>query len=150
MHTSLFLAALSTIAASPAHAHSYSGTVILELTMDRTEADFVSGTVHVDKVRVHACDSSYVDYPVDQTVDPVLGFGVLVSGGDLCGATWYFDSDIEIDGYDSKFGAFSLVSTDTTAWSSLEPTLVWTPLTSFSVTSGTMGGSGPAYFTDPL
>jgi hypothetical protein len=81
-----------------AQAAWWAGNPDLSFRIDRPAGGFVDGDVYVHKVRVHHCDGSYQDRTVNQWVDPIAGHTVRINGGDLCSATWYWDSDFDING----------------------------------------------------
>ena len=81
-----------------AQAVLWGGVPDIGFHIDRPAGGFTDGDVFVDKLRVHHCDGSFQDYAVNQWVDPVVGYTRRVNGGDLCSATWYWSSDIDING----------------------------------------------------
>ncbi|MEZ4320714.1 MAG: hypothetical protein R3F61_24750 [Myxococcota bacterium] len=103
-------------AAPTAQASIYMGNPTTEFRIDRSNGDLTDGDVYVYKVRVHACDGSYTDYSVKQWVDPVAGYGKTINGGDLCSATWYWGSDVVLDG-----PGFTIVATPDQTTVSLDP-----------------------------
>lgn len=98
----LAFATLFAASALPATAHAwiYSGNPgDLEFRVDRPEGDVIDGSVLVDKLRIHRCNGTYVDYDIEAWVDPVKGHTVHGSiTGDLCQATWYLSSTMVVAG----------------------------------------------------
>lgn len=127
--------------ASSASAMTYSGNPDLDFKIDRTQSDFVDGDVYLTKVKIHNCNGSSTVYSVGKWIDPVAGYPVHIQGGDLCGASWYWGSDMDIDGV-----GFTLEITDNSTYASLDP-IKGVPMLNWSVVSGDMPGSnGPRIY----
>ena len=73
--------------------------------VDRPEGDYIDGSVYVYALRVTNCSGTETSYAVKQWVDPVAGYTLTINGGDLCEATWEWDSDFEINGPGYSLGA---------------------------------------------
>lgn len=138
----MFCAALVALG-STAHAFVYVGNPNLGFRVDRPADDYLSGSVVLTKVRVHKCGGGYTDYPVGATVDPVAGGTVPIGAGDLCFATFFWGSTMEIDG-----PAYSLEVDDSTTTVTLGAEIAPVALTPYEVTSGTMTGGGPWLLVD--
>ena len=80
--------------AAPAEAYVYVGNPPLTLQVVRTEGDLVAGSAVLLGVRVHTCGGGYTDYLVDEGIDPTETWTTTIAGGDLCGVTVRWDSDV--------------------------------------------------------
>jgi hypothetical protein len=140
---SLFVAAAAALVSTTAHAFIYVGNPNLGFRVDRPAGDYVSGSVVLTKVRVHKCGGGYVDYPVGATVDPVAGGSVPIGAGNLCFATFYWGSTMEVDG-----PAYTLEVEDSTTTVTLGEEISPVALTPYTVVSGTMSGGGPWLLVD--
>lgn len=129
-----------------AHAFVFLGNPDVGFRVDRPQGDYVDGSVILEKLRIHHCGGGYTDYTVDKVVDPVEGYDVTISGGDHCYATWFWDSDMEIDG-DGVAGPYTVEYTGSTATVTLSNDIDWVALSPWSVVSGTMVGGGPKLLT---
>lgn len=99
------LAALFTPANTQAIVHG--GNPNLHFEVQQGPGYLTEGSVDLDKVRVELCGGGFTDYQVDDTIDPVDGFDLTISGGDLCGVELFWDSEMFLDGV-GPLGAFSL------------------------------------------
>jgi hypothetical protein len=124
--------------ARPADAVIYIGNPEMSFRVDRPQGDYVSGSVDLDKVRVHYCSGSTTDVTVGQTIDPVAGATVPLPAGDLCAVTFYWSTDLDVDG-PAYTVRYSGATTTVTLATDIEPVL----LSPYSVVSGTMSGGGP-------
>jgi hypothetical protein len=122
----------------PAHAVIYIGNPTLGFRVDRPANDYVDGSVYLIGVRVHYCGGGYDDYAVGQTIDPVAGYTVTVSGGNLCGATWAWGSTMSIEG-----PAYDLEAYDDTTFFAIDGDIDPVALEDWDVVSGTYSGLGP-------
>ena len=127
---------------APAEAVVYQGNPTAGFHVDRPAGDLVSGSVSLTKLRIHACNGTWTDYPVGAIVDPVAGYSLVVSGGDLCGATWYWGSAMVLQG--NNGAAFTLSYGAGTTSISFAPSSA--ALTPYTVVSGTVSGSGPRLY----
>jgi hypothetical protein len=130
MYTSFLLAALAF--STTASAGIYTGNPNVNFQATRADMDFIAGTADVQFVRIHNCDGSHDDYDVVATVDPVLGFDVTVSGGDLCAAEVFWGSNVYITGK-----SFTLKAAPGSTVVDLAP-LNDADLTPFAVVAGSM------------
>jgi hypothetical protein len=130
--------AVAALGSTTAHAFIYIGNPNLGFRVDRPAGDYVSGSAVLTKVRVHKCGGGYIDYPVGATVDPVAGGSVPIGAGDLCFATFYWGSVLEIEG-----PAYTLEVDDATTTVTLGSEIAPVALTPYEVVSGTMNGGGP-------
>lgn len=140
------LATLSTLAiGSNAEAINYGGNPDLGFQVDRPQGDYIDGSVYLNKIRVHKCDGSYVDYGVYKTVDPVAGYARGIASGDYCGATWYWGSAMVLNG-----PGYTLKVTDSSTYAPLDPIKnSW--FSNWSVDSGDMPGTeGPELWPSVL
>lgn len=137
--------ALLTIAV-PSQAVVYTGNPDLGFWVQRPANDLTGGTVTIYKVRIHKCDSTYVDYVLNDTIDDVVdGYTVNnIIGGDLCGATWFWSTDMFLDGYSS--GPFTIEYDDNTTTMVFASPLVPTALTPYTVIEGSAPGTGPKLY----
>lgn len=142
----LFVSCLVLVLAAEAHAVYYAGNPTVGFRVDRPAGDYDDGAVDVDKLRVHHCGGGYTDYDVSAVVDPVAGHEVTIAGGDHCSLTWFWDSDVVIDGTGAS-GAFTVEATADSVTIPLDTEIDPVLLTPWSVTSGTMGGGGPWILT---
>src|SRR5262245_55895116 len=86
------------LVASPAEAIIYVGNPVnLSFYVDRAQHDLVEGSVVLDTVRVRACGGGYTDYEVDALIDPVAGYDLDIAGGDYCGVSLYWSTDMELE-----------------------------------------------------
>ena len=130
---------ITALYAAPAEAYVYVGNPVLGIRIVRTEGDLVSGSAWLTGVRVHHCGGGYDDYAADELVDPTDGWSTTIEGGDLCGVTVRWDSDVLVDSssfelryeYPSTSIVLTGASSDETA------------LTPFVTVSGTFSGSTP-------
>lgn len=83
---------------SSAHAVIYGGNPELTVWADRAQHDMIDGYVKLGKVRMNVCNSSPVDYVVNADIDPVAGYTLGIAAGDYCGATFFWDTNMTIDG----------------------------------------------------
>ncbi len=125
--------------ASSAHAFVFIGNPKLHLEVSRAEADLTGGDAYVDLVRVHACGGGYTDYAVEQWVDPTDGWDTTIAGGDLCGVSVKWGSDVSVQSSTFALRYEQLVTqvpftTSTGGATSLTPLVV---------ESGTLTGSPP-------
>jgi hypothetical protein len=129
------------LALGTADALIYSGNPDWSFYVDNTGGTLTGGEVWLNKVRIHRCDGGYTEYAVQQSVDPVVGHTVVdITGGDLCAATMYWGSDMELSG-----SGFTLRYAENTTTVSLDPlSAAW--LTPYDVTSGTLSGGAPKLF----
>lgn len=125
-----------------AQAWLFLGNPKISIAVDRPEVDLVSATVVLDQVRVHKCGGGYTDYAVDETIDAVAGWDITVTGGDLCGVSFDWDSTMAIEGDDWALD-YDEVRTSVTLDGS---TTVWTGLTPFTVTEGEFSGNPPRLY----
>jgi hypothetical protein len=132
--------------AAPAGATLYTGNPDLGFRVDRPQGDYTDGEVVLDKVRVHHCGGGSTDYDIDETVDPVEGYSLTISGGDHCGVTWFWDSDLDIDGSGS-YGTFTVRFSEASTGVTLDTEIDPVALTPYEVVSGTMSGGGPWLLT---
>lgn len=128
--------------AAPAGAVVYQGNPIAGFHIDRPAGDLVSGTVILTKLRIHDCSGSWTDYPVGATVDPVAGTHVTVSGGDLCGSTWYWGSTMQL--YGDNGAPFTLSYGAGSTSIPFAPSSV--AVSPYTVVSGSASGSGPRLY----
>lgn len=137
---------LSVLLAPSAQAVTWEKDVRLWGRVDRPQGDFLDGDVTLDKVRAYHCTGgTYVDFVVDEVVDPVAGFYATVSAtGDYCSITWVFSSDFVIDGVG---GAFTVESSDAEVPMTASASMGWVALSPFVVTSGTMPGAAGPHLT---
>lgn len=141
-----FLPLLSAVA-TPARAVFYFGNPVLDFRVDRPADDYVEGTVTVDKVRVYHCGGGYTDYPVADTIDPVVVNHVEIDAGDHCGLTFFWSSDLDIDG-DGSLGAFTVRYEEATTAVTLDTDIDPVALAPYSVVSGSMPGGAPWLLTN--
>lgn len=130
---------------SPAAAMVVEEDVSVWGRVDRPQDDYIDGDVGLDRLRAHICGTStYEDFVVGATVDPVAGFSATVTvEGDYCTFEWIFDADFVIDGV-----GFTVESTDTSVSTAVSASMGWIALSPWSVSSGTMpGSSGPYLIT---
>lgn len=124
------LSLLSNPASTLAIVHG--GNPNLHIHVDQAAGYLTQGSVDLDKVRVESCGGGFTDYQVDQSIDPVAGFDLSISGGDLCGVELFWDSEMMLDGSGPQ-GAFSLSYDQTSTWIALpaQPQALtpWTPET---------------------
>jgi len=80
-----------------ADAFVFIGNPKLKIEAVRTESDLVDGEAYLDAVRVHKCGGGYTDYQIDQWIDPVEGWETTISGGNLCGASVKWGSDLLVE-----------------------------------------------------
>lgn len=120
----------------------YNGNPNLGFRVDRPAGDYLSGSVTVDKVRVHHCAGGYTDHSVNDTIDPVDGYTMAIPSGDECGLTFYWSSALTIDG-DGALGAFTVSHSGSTTSVTLEDEIPPTLLGGCTVTSGQMSGGCP-------
>jgi hypothetical protein len=128
--------------ANEAHAVIYTGNPDLGFRVDRPADDYIDGTVDLAKVRVHHCAGGYTDYTVDDTIDPVQVNHVAIAAGNECGLTFYWDSNLDIDGYGS-LGAFTVRYSEATTYVPLSTDIDPVALTPYTVVSGSMSGGSP-------
>ncbi|MES2641728.1 MAG: hypothetical protein V4850_19705 [Myxococcota bacterium] len=81
-----------------AHASVYIGNPALWVHVDRPAHDFTAADVLLEGIEVHYCGGGSTEYPVDEIIDPVAGWGMEIGGGNLCGVTFHWDSVLVIDG----------------------------------------------------
>ena len=131
-------ALLSMLMMSQADAYVYWGNPELKLEIQRAEGDLLGGTADLRGVRVHKCAGGYTDYFANQVIDPVAGWTVQITGGDLCGVQVRWDSDVEV-----WSDTFELSSSKLIHAVSLQGTVSEGPFAPFTVTSGAFSGSNP-------
>ena len=124
--------------ALPAHALIYLGNPQLGFRVDRPADDYVDGSVVLDKIRVHHCAGGYTDVQVDETIDPVAVIRVAIPAGNHCSITWYWASDLDVDG-----PAFTVRYAGATTTVTLAADIPPVALSPYSVVSGSMSGGGP-------
>ncbi|MEL6342473.1 MAG: hypothetical protein AAFV53_05030 [Myxococcota bacterium] len=107
----LLASVLFALPVSPAYAVVHAGNPHLEFWVDPPEGSLTTGDVTLDRVRVHLCGGGYTDYPVGAAIDPVAGYGLTIQGGDLCKVTFFWDSDMTLEG-SNAIGAYSLRYTE--------------------------------------
>lgn len=90
------------------------------------------------KIRVHACSTGYTDVTVGQTFDPVVVHSVAIPAGNHCSLTFYWSSDLDIDG-PTWTVRYSESTTDVTLATDISPVA----LSPWTVISGTMPGGSP-------
>ncbi|MCB9764635.1 MAG: hypothetical protein H6739_32975 [Alphaproteobacteria bacterium] len=130
----------------PVHAIIYAGNPHLDLTVQRAEDDLVEGSVDLDKVRLHACAGGTTDYTVEETIDPVDGYGLDIDAGDWCGVTLYWGGVMELDGDNGS--PFSLEVDHASTYVPLATTINPVDLVPFDVVSGSISGSAPSVRLD--
>jgi hypothetical protein len=92
-------AAFALLLSTTASAGIYFGHTGIILTVERPQADFHEAVAQVDKVRIHHCGrAGYDDYEVKDMVDFTEGLELTISGGDLCSAEVFWDSDLVVTG----------------------------------------------------
>ena len=125
-------------ALTPAHAYLFGGTpdIPVDVEVDNVLNQYTSGSVLLDKVRVYACNGSYLDYNVGLWVDPVAGHTEHIQGGDLCGIRYYFGSAMTLHGVNSN-GAFTVVFDEPFATVDIDPEIANPAITPYTVTQGT-------------
>ena len=108
----------------------HGGNPNVHFHVDQAPGYLTQGSVDLDKVRVEYCAGGFSDYTVDETIDPVAGFDLSISGGDLCSIELFWDSEMMLDGA-GPLGAFSLNYNQTSTWVPLpaQPQALtpWTP-----------------------
>ena len=132
--------------ASTADAGVLIGNPNLGFRVDRQQGDYTGGDVTVEKVRVFDCGGGYTDYVIDKVVDPVVGYELAINGGHLCSATWFWDTDFEVDGF-GVLGAFTVEATENSTAVTLSEDIPWISLNPWSLISGNMMGGGPKLVT---
>jgi hypothetical protein len=129
---------VTALLSAPAHAFIYVGNPSLGFRVDRPQADYVDGAVHLDKIRVHHCGGGYTDVTVDQTLDPVALNHVAIPAGDHCSLTWYWGGDLDVDG-----ASYTVRYAEATTTVVLDAEIPPKSLSPYSVVSGSMSGGGP-------
>lgn len=129
---------LGLLLANVASAVQYVGSPVLTFRVDRPAGDYVEGSVTLTKVRVHHCAGGYTDVSVGQAIDPVQVQEVEIPEGDHCSLTFYWSTDLDIDG-----PAYTVRYSETTTSVPLSTSIAPVSLSPWTVTSGTMSGSGP-------
>jgi len=124
----------------------YVGNPILGFRIDRPQGDHIDGSVTLTSVRVIDCAGGHTDYEVNKTIDPVAGYEVQITGGDLCGVTYNWGSSIDINGTGS-LDDYTVQSTASSTTVALGHLIMPAHLTQWSVTVGSMSGGGPQVFT---
>ncbi|MCB9688169.1 MAG: hypothetical protein H6735_24230 [Alphaproteobacteria bacterium] len=130
-------------ALSPAHAVTYDGTPVLGFRVDRPAADYVSGSVVLEGLRIFHCGGGYTDVSVGATFDPVAGGTVTIPSGDHCQITFSWSSVMSITG-----SGFTLEMDGETTVVPLDAPIDPVYLSSYTVTSGSMSGYGPWLLVD--
>ena len=130
------------LTAEKAHAVYYAGNPDMGFRVDRPADDYIDGTVTLDKVRAHHCAGGYTDYPVDDTIDPVQVNHVAIASGNECGLTFYWDSNLDIDGH-GNLGDFTVRYAEATTYVALSTDIEPVALTPYTVVSGSMSGGSP-------
>lgn len=122
-----------------ADAFVFIGNPKLMVEAVRTEGDLTDGQVYLDAVRVHKCGGGYTDYPIDEWIDPVEGWETTISGGDLCGASvkWGSDLMVESSAFELRYEQMVTQVVFASAAGGEEE------LTPFVVESGSFSGSNP-------
>ena len=125
------LALLSNLPATTS-AIVHGGNPNLHIHVDQAQGYLTQGSVDLDHVRVAYCGGGFSDYTVADSIDPVAGFDLTISGGDLCSVELFWDSEMMLDGVGPQ-GAFSLSFDQTSTWIALpaQPQALtpWTPET---------------------
>jgi len=130
----LFLSLLA-----PAHAVQYTGNPQLGFRVDRPADDYVTGDVTLAKIRVHHCGgSTYTDVTVGQNLDPVDVNWVSIPAGDHCSVTFFWSTDLDIDG-----PSWTVRYAESTTHVPLATDITPVSLSPWTVISGTMTGGGP-------
>lgn len=133
------------VVAVPSHAVVYAGNPDLSFTVDRPVGDLTYGDVTLTKFRIHPCSGSDVDYPVDEDIDPVDGFTYIdVTGGNLCGVTFYWGTDMILNGNDGT--SFVLEYTANTTSVTFATPIPAVLLTGTTILSGSPTGTGPKIY----
>lgn len=127
---------------SPAEAIIYAGNPHLDLTVQRAEADLDSGEVDLAKLRLHACGGGYTDHEVDETIDPVAGYGLDIDAGDWCAVTVYWDTAMVLDADNGS--PFTLEVDHASTYVPLSASIQPVDLVPFDVVSGSVSGSAPS------
>ena len=89
---------LSFLLISTAHAVIFGGNPELTIWAERDPADLTDGAVTLDKVRMDLCNGSPVDYEVDEQIDLIAGYTLAIDDGNYCGATFFWSSDMTLQG----------------------------------------------------
>lgn len=121
-----------------AQAYVFWGNPELKVEVDRSEGDLLAGEVDLLGIRVHACDSSYTDYTVGATIDPVDGWSTEIYGGDLCSVEILWDSPAYV--WSKDFLLKSQATSHTVSIGGTVSSTAWTP---YSVAAGSLAGSDP-------
>lgn len=132
------LAAVAVFVAVPAHAVTYDGTPVLKWRVDRPAGDFETGSVTLNKIRVHACGGGHTDVQIDDTFDPVLGGEVIIPSGNHCQVSFVWSSDLDIEG-PSYVVRYEEVGTAVPLAVPIDPV----SLTPYTVVSGSYSGVAP-------
>jgi hypothetical protein len=124
---------------APAAAYVYIGNPPLTVQVLRSEGDLTSGSAWLRGVRVHTCGGGYTDYTADVAIDPTEGWSTTITGGDLCGVTVRWETDVVV-----ASSAFELAYEYPTSAVELTGSAYdQVALTPFVVESGTFSGSNP-------
>ena len=140
--TQLFPFLFAALTPNEAHAAWYFGNPVVTFRADRPAGDYVDGSVLLDKLRVHHCGGGYTDYEVDETIDPVAVNQVGIGAGNHCALTFYWASDLDIDGF-GGLGAFTVRYSEPTTTLVLDADIDPVALTPYSVVSGSMSSGSP-------
>lgn len=130
--------ALLGLATPDANAVIYVGNPDLTITVDRSQHDLDSGSVQLDKVRMHACSGTTTDYTVSSTIDPVYGYTLGISGGNYCGVTFFWSSSMLLDGTNNN-GAFEFSYSRSTTYVALATPIPPVGLSPITVVYGSPG-----------
>ena len=123
-----------------AHAGIYGGNPGISVWADRAQHDMNDGYAKLGKVRVHICGgNTVVDYTVDEEIDPVEGYTVTVNGGDFCGVTFFWDTDVTIHGGTGT--GWGIAYTPSSTY--LPISTMVAPLTPFNLLYGVIYGGNP-------
>lgn len=137
------LAVASTVAfASTAEAIIHGGNPHLDFFVTPPEGTLSGGDVDVDRIRVHNCGGGFTDYIVNETIDPVEGYGLDITGGNLCGVTVFWDSDMYLDG-NNVSGDYTIRYDDDLTYVPLGNPTSAVPLAPFFVEDGIIHGGNP-------
>lgn len=122
----------------PARAVVYLGNPTLGFRVDRPADDYVDGSVVLDKVRVHHCAGGSTDVTVEETIDPTVVTWVAVPAGNHCSLTFYWGSDLDVDG-----PSYTVRYAEATTAVELAAEITPVALAPYSVVAGSMSGGGP-------
>lgn len=129
------------LVAAPAHAMIYGGNPDITMWADRAQHDMIDGYVKLGKVRVNLCGGGVVDYVVNAEIDPVEGYTVNVAGGDFCGVTLFWDTDMTINGGTGT--GWGIAYTPSSTYVPIASMVA--PLTPFTLLYGVIYGGNPDF-----